>query len=427
MNLKELRTALQERREDYSESTAKLNRRLNQSYLDICSRRKWGWLRRECAYATYASFESAAGPPVVGFSVAGTQDGNVHVAVTGNIPDNTLGKRIRIDDDYYRVENINAGGNEITLDRPLRCTVNTGTPPATATHYVKVLYHEVALPVGTLTVVESTLFKGGSTSYGTPLGMGAVTPARMSHLDKDVQGTPTGFSVTRKEPIPRPRSAPTLASPSTGTGLSVGTYTYWYTHFDKQTGAESSLGVAATVKIEVAGTAQVVVSGTVRNDLYYKLYRSTVNGGVPYLIQSGNSGTINHTDSLSDDYLTQRGPASASSMYMQFYPIPDGEYEVSTLVQFEAKRMDEDEDRPMIDAQFHNVILDGAEAMMLEASDEQGRAGSSRKRYEMGIARMIQADRLNQQSRVVFGGRSQERGKPAWRYAYGSTEADFKA
>ena len=80
MNLSELRTALQERREDYSESTAKLNRRLNQSYLDICSRRKWGWLRRECAYAAYASFESAAGPPVVGFSVAGTQDGNVHVA-----------------------------------------------------------------------------------------------------------------------------------------------------------------------------------------------------------------------------------------------------------------------------------------------------------------------------------------------------------
>ena len=114
-------------------------------------------------------------------------------------------------------------------------------------------------------------------------------------------------------------------------------------------------------------------------------------------------------------------------MYMQFYPIPDGEYEVSAIVQAEAKEMDGDEDRPMIDAQFHNVILDGAEAMMLEASDEQGRAGSPRKRYEMGIARMIQADRLNQQNRVVFCGRDQGRGKPSWRYAYGSSEADFKA
>ena len=74
MNLSELRTALKERREDFSPSDAKLDRKINQAYLDICSRRKWGWLRRQYTVDTFPKRVidaadrpvTAPGPPWLG-------------------------------------------------------------------------------------------------------------------------------------------------------------------------------------------------------------------------------------------------------------------------------------------------------------------------------------------------------------------------
>jgi hypothetical protein len=53
---------------------------------------------------------------------------------------------------------------------------------------------------------------------------------------------------------------------------------------------------------------------------------------------------------------------------------------------------------------------------MMEASDEHGRANQARQRFESGIARMIQQDRLNIQQRVVMGGPLKAVGGPAWWY-----------
>jgi hypothetical protein len=407
VNLSELRTALQERREDYSQSDAKLGRKINQSYQGICSRRRWSWLRRRHTQTTYAPIKSSA---LVGFSVAGTENGKRAISVSGTETPTSLGKLIKIDGDFYRVESINAAHTSWTLDRPLRCT-------ASGTHYIDVFYNEVALPVGTLSVVESMLFKGGSAAGGSPLSMGALSPEEMSRLNMDVEGSPSRFSTVRKEPIPAPRQAPTLA-PSSGSSLALGTYTYWFTYVDKQTGAESALGPPSTVALITVTMSNVTIGANdARTDLLLRLYRSTVDGSAPLLLLDPQvTGFVSHIDTVIDEYLSIPGPSSSSTLFMQLYPVPDAEYEVHSLIQIEPTPLSEDNDYPLFDSQFHQIILDGAEALMLEASDEHGRANQARQRYEMGIARMIQMDRLNMQQSVVFGGKRRVRGAATWWY-----------
>ena len=424
MNLSELRTALQERREDYSQSDAKLNRRINQAYLSICSRRRWGWLRRRHTQTTYSSFFHANTgadsntPSPNGIYVVGTENGKRTITISqyANTPLTAMGKLVRIDNDFYRVMNISATGEKWTLDRRLRCaqTIDSG---ATANHSIKILYTEVALPVGSLSVVESTLFRGGSTTYGTPLSMGAISPEGMSHLDLDVEGRPTRFATVRKEPIPAPRIAPTLAA-STGSTLPLGKYTYWYTYVDKQTGAESAKGPSSSVTLSVSGVQHVTVGNDqARQDFDLRLYRSTVDSTAAYLLDDPTSPSISgFVDSITDDYLSIPGPNSSSTLFMQLYPVPDSEYEIQSLIQIEPIPLADDNDFPIFDSQFHGVILDGAEALMLEAADEQGRANQARQRYEMGIARMVQLDRLNMQQSVTFGGKREVRGSATWWY-----------
>jgi hypothetical protein len=435
VNLSELRTALQERREDYSQSDAKLNRKINQAYLDISSRRRWGWLRRECATSTYSAFFHANTgadnntPSPNGIYVAGTENGKrvVGISQSGNTPATVMGKRVKIDNDFYRVVNVDSTGVKWTLDRPLRCsqTLPDGT---TANHSIKIIYDEVALPVGTISVVNTSLFRGGSSSYGTPLSMAAVSPSELAYLDMDVEGRPTRFATTRKEMIPPPQTAPAGFTVGNGAGLAVGTYNYWFTHVDKQTGAESALGPSVAITISDAAVAQVSIpSTTARRDFHVRVYRSRVNGTAPYLLFDPASTTVVLTDAMTDDYLGPAGPNSASSLFMQLYPIPDDEYEVRSIIQIECTPLSEDNDRPLFDAEFHHIILSGAEALMLEAADEQGRANQARQRYEMGIARMIQLDRTNLQNTVLFGGSNRIRGRLTSQYASGSSEADFKA
>ena len=434
MNLSELRTALQERREDYSQSSAKLNRKINQAYLDISSRRRWGWLRRESAYATYSSFFYANTgadkntPSPDGIFVVGTENNKrvVTISQSGNTPPTVMGKRVKIDSDFYRVVNVNAGRTKWTLDRPLRCsqTISTG---ATANHSIKIIYDEVALPVGTISVVNTVLFRGGALSYGTPLSMSAVSPTELAYLDMDVGGRPSRFATTRKEPIQAPQSALPGLVVGSGVGLAVGTYNYWYTHVDKQTGAESALSPSTSVVI-TSGMEQVSIpSFTARSDFQLRVYRSRANGSAPYLLFDPQSTAVALTDVSTDDYLGPAGPNSASSLFVQLYPIPDDEYEIRSIIQIECTPLSEDNDRPLFDAEFHNLILDGAEALMLEAADEQGRASSARQRFEIGIARMVQLDRTNLQNTVVFGGKKSARGRRSWEYSTGTSEADFKA
>jgi hypothetical protein len=427
VNLSELRTALQERREDYSASDAKLNRRINQAYLDICSRRKWGWLRREYTANTYASTTvtgTAAGVNGVVYT-----NGQNEVGFGANkVPGPTvLGKRVLIDSAFYTVIDMNSTGVSMILDRPFTGTSTTATEEGT----VKFIYDEVALPLGTESIIKSSLFTG-STSYA--LSLDAIQPATMSMRDKDVSGQPTACSVIEKKPIYRPRKKVSdfgsLVSSAHASGnlTLLATYKYWYSFYDQKSGAESALSEPSSVTL--TGTHDRVTLPTVvaRRDYVLRIYRSTAGGSVPYLLRDKLEQSVAVVDYESDDYLGTRGPDSASTMFLTLYPYPDSTYQVHTLLMMEALRLDDDDDRPMFDSGYSTTLLDGAEMLMLNAEDEQSRANSVQRRYETGIQRMIMQDRLNFQQRVLIGrGSRRVVGKGTWLYASGIDDETFRA
>jgi len=425
VNLSELRTALQERREDYSASDAKLNRRINQAYLDICSRRKWGWLRREYTANTHASTTvtgTAAGVNGVVYT-----NGENEVGFGANkIPGPTvLGKRVLIDSAFYTVIDMNSTGTQMILDRPFTGTSTTATEEGT----VKFIYDEVALPLGTESIIESSLFTG-STSYA--LSLEAIQPATMSMRDKDVSGQPTACSVIEKKPIYRPRKKVSdFGALTAGAGglLTVGaTYKYWYSFYDQKSGAESSLSEESSVTLSAAQNRVTLPTVVARKDYVLRIYRSTAGGSVPYLLRDKLEQSVAVVDDESDDYLGTRGPDSASTMFLTLYPYPDSTYQVHMLLMMEALRLDDDDDRPMFDSGYSTTLLDGAEMLMLNAEDEQARANAVQRRYETGIQRMIMQDRLNFQQRVLIGrGGRRVVGKGTWLYASGSDDSNFRA
>jgi len=428
VNLSELRTALQERREDYSASDAKLDRRINQAYLDICSRRKWGWLRREYTANTYASTTvTGVAPSPNNVSVT---NGSNEVAIGANlIPSPTvLGKRVLIDSAFYTAIDMSLGGDTIILDRPF-----TGTTE-TEIGVLRFVYDEVALPLGTESVIESSLFTG-ATSYA--LSLEAIQPATMSMRDKDVSGQPTACSVIEKKPLYRPRTKISdigvgLTAGTGGDGLltSGATYTYWYSFYDQKSGAESALSEGSSVTLSVTNNQVTLPAVTARTDYVLRVYRSDANGSIPYMLQDKRLVQITGGDALdteSDDYLGARGPDSSSSMYLTLYPYPDSTYQIHMLLMMEALRLGGDNDRPMFDSGYSTVLLDGAEMLMLNAEDEQSRANVVQRRYEMGIQRMVMQDRLNFQQHVLIGrGSRRVVGKGTWLYSSGSG-ATFKA
>lgn len=425
MNLSELRTALQERREDYSASDAKLNRRINQAYLDICSRRKWGWLRREYTANTYES-TTVTGTAAGVNGVVYTNGSNEIGFGANKVPSPTvLGKRVLIDSAFYTIIDMTSNGLTMILDRPFTGTSTTAAETGT----VKFIYDEVALPLGTESVIEAALFTG-STSYA--LNLEAIQPATMAMRDKDVSGMPTACSVMEKKPIYRPRKKVgdfgTLTAGSGGSLTPGATYKYWYSFYDQKCGAESALSEESSVTLSSTQNRVTLPTVVARKDYVLRIYRSTAGGSVPYLLRDKLDQSVAVVDDESDDYLGTRGPDSASSMFMTLYPYPDSTYQVHMLLMMEALKLDDDNDRPMFDSGYSTVLLDGAEMLMLNAEDEQSRASAAQRRYETGIQRMIMQDRLNFQQRVLIGrGNRRVVGKGTWLYASGLDDSNFRA
>lgn len=428
MNLKELRTALKERREDYSPSDAKLNRTINQAYLDICSRRKWGWLRREfTANVRNSILATGVDPAVTANSRIFANKGERSIRIESGIDPIGMnvgwGRRILFNSTFYDViQTTNPTGDIILwLDRQY-----TGpTYPnalVTPTDYgtITFLSNEVALPLGTKSLVEAVLFSG-TNSY--PLGLSSVSPYLMARNNKGVLGQPTSASVIQKVPLPHPKSA--ISSFGVFTTVGVGgltpssIYTYWYTYVDNGTGAESSLSPPSTVTLGATDTSVTLPTVTARNEFGLRFYRSDAGGSVPYW-QSQWEEPIQASwapvDVTSDEELGTRAPDSSSSMFLSLYPAPasvastgvvantvPSAYELHCLYESEALAMGDDYDKPLFDASFSPVLLDGGEYLMLTSSDEQGRAQSAKRSYEMGIARMITQDRLNFQEKILIG------------------------
>ena len=424
MNLSELRTALQERREDYSASNAKLNRKINQAYLDICSRRKWGWLRREHSVTTEAPS-----------TITGTAADNITVAVGDRtivlaaalVPtQNTearIGKRIFIDGDFYEIESISADGQTLHIDRPYMGTAYPTVVAPIDYGSIEVMYDEYALPPGAHSIIESVIYLSPSSSASS---LNAIHPAMIARRDRGSSGSPTSCSVVEKRPIHRPMNkigALVGVSGSATDQLTPGaTYKYWYSHVDIMVGSESALSEPTSVALTFAQDGITVPDITPRRDYIVRLYRSMANGDVPYLLTtytpSGASPTLgSFEDTTSDEYLIKRGPASASTMFLRLNPAPNSHCILQILYQSEAVAMSEDNDRPLFDVEYCSVLLDGAELLMLTSADEQNRATFVQRNYESGIQRMIANDRLNFQEKVLIGrGARRLRGRPNWWY-----------
>ena len=426
MNLLDLRTALQERREDFSQSSAKLNRRINQAYLDICSRRKWGWLRRTFTIQTFGTET---------YTVNVTQ-GSRTVNVTSTLPTvvrTVRDKRIEINGQRYRIRDVDFEAavpppTEVWyLDRPFVGSTAVGL---TATVY----YDEVALPIGAERIVkahivgDTTVVPGheADTSTGNlgTTNLIGISPSDMSLRDLNSTGRPSRYSVMRKSPIPPPVDAPTTAAghPNSTAGFleNDATYRYWTTNLDVKSGAESALSPELRFDATTTGDSARIDIPLASASYYTNVYRSKKNGKTPYLLNISplkatvTTPVINQIDSSLDYQLGRRATDSASNMYMTLWPAPSGLYQVHAVYQREGHRLIEDDDLPLFDSTFHHVILDGAESLMLEAEDEQARANQARQRFEVSIARMIQNDRLDGDNRVVMGGRVRVKGKPQW-------------
>lgn len=439
MNLSELRTALQDRREDYSQSKAKLNRRINQAYLDMCSRRKWGWLRREHSAITTAPNTQFTQVPFV----QGDHEIDILAGTDALVrtPPTVSGASLLVNGAVYKVIWV----GDLTGAIGAESQIVKYEPPfqgATGNYDITILYNELALPKGA-SGVEAVSFTSANSEQ--PLSLVALSTAQMVYRDEGEQGQPSQFAVSKKDLISRPLTAIppasiTLVGGGDATQTAPRPYTvpatnpryYAYTYVNNQTGAESVLS-PPTVSVDTSGAGagsfvQVLFAKadlTIKEDFTINLYSTTAGGDANTFYFVNDSGGV--TDPLfrlqnnaSDQYLIESGkyraPDSGGILSLRFFPTPDAVYKVTAVYSVSARAMGEDADVPVFNADFHQVILDGAEALMLEASDEQGRANQARGRYEKGIARMIQLDRLNAQQRVVIGGKRSIRGKPTWWY-----------
>jgi len=443
VNLSELRTALQDRREDYSQSKAKLNRRINQAYLDMCSRRKWGWLRREYSAITTA--------PNTQFTQVPFTQGDHEIDILAGTdalirtPPTVFGTSLLVNGGVYKVVWV----GDLTGVVGAESQIVKIEPPfqgATGNYDITILYNEIALPKGS-SGVEAVSFTSANSEQ--PLSLVALSTAQMMYRDAGEQGQPSQFAVSKKDLISRPLTAipPAAITLSAGTGdatqrppqpltdPTVNPRYYAYTYVNNQTGAESILSPPTVSPTTMAGAPggelRVLFQKTdltIKEDFTINLYSTTAGGDANTFYFVGDSGGVTDPmfrlqNNASDQYLIESGkyraPDSGGILSLRFFPTPNDIYKVTAVYSVSARAMGEDADVPVFNADFHQVILDGAEALMLEASDEQRRANQARGRYEQGIARMIQLDRLNAQQRVVIGGKRRITGRlTAWNNSF---------
>ena len=370
--LAEARARVQLRRTDRGYSAASLNRYINDVRADIASRHKWSWLcddwnARTVATASVTSVSCTSGSPFITLGSAA--------------PDTLQGKRVLINSKVYRVgETQTSGGTVFVLDQPFI--------DATASYTMTVLYDEVALPPGAVALMSVGLLTG----QGQPFPLQTVPNTQARMLDHSSFGQPWSFSTITRPQIAAPVSAPSAAMSGSGGGPGNGlTFSYWYSYIDKQTRAESALSPAVSFTTTSGNT--VTVTFAPRRGFHTRVYRSRNGGGVPFfLTEILSSTTTTATDSTTDLYLARRFPGMGSSVMIKLWPIPSAAYQVVGTVILQSVSLDADSDTPPWPETFDSVWMDGVEAMMLESSDEQGRANQARQRYEAGIARMIRED-----------------------------------
>ena len=388
MRLADARSALKRRRSDRSYSNAALNGFLNDARRDIESRKRWSWLRRTHRYATTAQDSTSI------TTFAATQGSRIATISTPG-PVTLWGKRMLVSDTTVRVLNLDSAGTSLTLDAPWTASSVTAQ---TAT----VLYDEIALPLDADAALQVVL--RDSTGYASRLNAAAQDDA--ARWDPSTSGEPYHYCVIRREPTPAPVSAPAAADSGSGSGPAQGSYKYWYSFVDKQSGAESGLSPYVEFTQPAPPLHAVTVTPPSRRDFLTRIYRSRVGGSVPYFLGDVTTYGGDFTDTITDQYLGGRGPESGTEAFMRVWPVPNSVYSIEVTCLVRGVDLADDNDRPLFPATFDNVWLDGAEMRMLGAADEQGRAGAPQQRFEAGIQAMMRQDTVEASKFIEIGGRA---------------------
>ncbi len=381
MRLADIRGRLKFRRSDRSPTSAELNAVINDVYRDICSRRRWSWLRRTHRFQTRGTASGAAVTFVTG------KQGSRKVIV-GTVPTNMVafGKLVTLDGWPYRFD----GQHNATtwlLDTPFLSADGDYAP----VYY----FDEVSVPRDCAEIIRFRLFTSASDpEWLQPVG------SDLAHLNPTETGEPRFGAATRRDALPRPERALSAltnvgsgAGPLTDTGVASAVFKYAYAHYDIHTGAESPIGPSVSVTINTAFSwTLTVTSGThVRENFGLRIYR-TKAGGSTFYFHSDLRPTATFVDTIRDENLGESANESGSSMYLRLWPVPDavyiGEVEYGRLIQ----PMAADDDQPVFADSYHHLILAGAEAILLDRASEQGRAESARRRFEEGIVRMVRQD-----------------------------------
>jgi len=390
-----LRSALQLRRSDYSYTVAELNQFLNDAYSDIWRRKKWSLGRR--THTFWTSVPVTTVPGAGNLSATFTQGRRTaSLAADPAIP--TLwGKTILVDSRPYRIQNISSDGRVWALDQPYAGT--------TGAQDVRVLNDEWALPRDAEDVVSVALVQGSSRRWEIK----GKSPEVLEQRSYDAEGLPREFATIRKEAVPAPKTAPPVAvDTAAGTGPGTGTYLTWISFVDKQSGAESALSPSRSNPITNGNLWNVTLTATEgRQDFLLRLYRSADAGSDPFLVSetAGITGTV--ALDATDQYLGEPAPMGPSTQFLRLWPVPNSIEQIQVLYHAGWQRLSADEDRVVWGPQFAGVVLDGAEARMLEAADEQGRANQARARFEGGIQSMRKKDRANTAETIPMARRAQ--------------------
>jgi|TARA_R110002012_G_scaffold168367_3_gene331851 hypothetical protein len=379
MDLTELRARLKLRRADKAYGNASLDRFINRAKDEICSKHPWSWLRRSHLWTTHAA---------VTFSGAGFVLTEREFSGAAGQVASSIGRRCKIDSTLYKIAD-NRSGTRWVLDRPFAS--------ASGDYSVVMFHDEFSLPAGAQTVLSVEVIQNG----GNVEILDFVHALDMQRLDPDETGsTPRRYSVVRRPPIVAPRLAPPAVT-SSGSGTGPGgthVYKYAWSHIDRQTGAESALSATTSVTVnnDFIWTATVTPGTHVRHGYDVRIYRTLAGGSDLYWhsdlrMNSGSSSTF--SDDQQDIQLSRRTPPSSTPINVRLHPIPSARTGLRATYQFQHPDLANAADEPLWDPQFHHVLLDGAEAAMLEAEDEQGRAQVASRRFQLGLASMLRSDR----------------------------------
>ena len=343
----------------------------------------WSFLRREATYNLRASYTTVGG---AGALQATFTRGSTIVDWVAP-PDTTpYGHTILANNRQFRVANVLSAGS---------CQIDAPWFDADGIYAVEVLNHEIALPRGTKSVLKVMLNQSN-----TPLRQYSDTPQEMREWNLRSRGQPFYYAVSRREPLPSPIAAPTLAIG--GAGI-TGAYFYWQTYWDPVTGAESNLSPQSAVVNPADDT--VTFTPATRADFYYKAYRSRASGTVPYFLQERLSATATILDARADVVLGLPATAEASSLYLSFHPIPNAVYQALVVVSIVPPLPQAADDEPWIPEEDIPVLLDGAEYYMLTSTEEHQRAGAVQGMFKAGLDRMVARDKLDRAHLILVGGR----------------------